>query len=114
MHCNGTLLELHTLGRVIANAWLIALGRVTGTFPVTIRHMHSELVVIRDSTAEQQPAVGDPPFALLPVIKFTHGLKVASIDTLHGVLIWLLTVITESARVIANKHVTRSMVDEEW
>lgn len=67
LHCNAMLSELHACGREIANPWLIGFGNEKGTFPVTIRQVQSILVVISDSIASQQLALGDRPFALLPV-----------------------------------------------
>ena len=62
---NGTPV-LHARGSEIAKGRLIK-GTETGTFPVIIKHPHSTLSVMRDFSESQHWAVGDPPFALLPV-----------------------------------------------
>ncbi|KAI8522928.1 hypothetical protein RHMOL_Rhmol13G0035000 [Rhododendron molle] len=55
------------------------MGREIGTFPVTMRQAQSMLPLMRDFTESQQPAVGVAlPPALLPVMKFMHGVKLRS------------------------------------
>lgn len=47
-------------------------------------------------------------------MKFIHGEKLAIIETVHGVVICPVTVITEMARTVANRPVKRSIVDENY
>lgn len=53
--------------------------------------MQSLLVLIRDRSESQHPAVGEAPPPELPVMKFMQGVKLVIIDAVHGVLICALT-----------------------
>lgn len=50
---------------------------------------------MRDFTESQQPALGEAPLAVLPVMKFMHGVKLVTIEAVQGVLSWALTETTE-------------------
>lgn len=101
MHCIGTLAELHARGRVIAIVRLI--GSETGTFPVTRRQVQSTLLLIIDLRESQQAVDGEEaPFLVLPVIKFKHGVKVVSIEIVHGVLIWQSAETTKKINIVAD------------
>lgn len=64
------------------------MGREIGTFPVTMRQAQSMLPLMRDFTESQQPAVGVALLpALLPVMKFMHGVKLVTCEAVQGVLI---------------------------
>lgn len=64
-------------------------GKDKGTFPVKIRQPQSTLSATIDFTESQQSWVGeDCPFAVLPVMKFKHGVKLVIIEAVQGVLIW--------------------------
>ena len=76
---------LQARGREMARVRLI--GNWKGTLPVTMRHKQSIPPVVRVLRALQQSAVGEVPLAVLLVSKFIQGVKVLSIDGLHGVLI---------------------------
>lgn len=86
MHCIGTLAELHARGSVIAIVRLI--GSEKGTFPVIRRQPQSTLLLMTDLRESQQAVDGEEaPFLVLPVMKFKQGVKLVSIETVHGVLI---------------------------
>jgi hypothetical protein len=78
---------LQARGREMAKVLLI--GMLNGTLPVTIRQKQSIPLLVRFLSAPQQPAVGEVPLAaVLFVRKFMHGVKVASAEAVHAVLIW--------------------------
>lgn len=62
------------------------MGRAIGTFPVTMRQAQSMLPLMREFTESQQPALGEAPLAVLPVMKFMHGVKLVTIEAVQGVL----------------------------
>lgn len=76
---------LQARGREIARVLLIGIWK--GTLPVTMRHMQSMLVLVRDLSALQQSAVGEVPLPLLLVTKFMQGVKLEIIEAEHEVLI---------------------------
>jgi hypothetical protein len=65
------------------------------------RQAQSTLELISVCNEAQQPVVGVEPL-LLPVMKLKHGVKLLSIDAVHGVLICPLTVIAEMSKRVAN------------
>lgn len=76
---------LQARGREIARVLLIGIWK--GTLPVTMRHMQSMLVLVRDLSALQQSAVGEVPLPLPLVTKFMQGVKLEIIEAEHEVLI---------------------------
>ncbi|KAL7000076.1 hypothetical protein U1Q18_001226 [Sarracenia purpurea var. burkii] len=78
----------------MASVWLIGSGR--GTFPVTIRQTQSMLLLMRDVIESQQPAVGEAPLLLLPVMKFMQGVKVLIMEAVQGKLTCALVEPTEN------------------
>lgn len=86
LHPSGTPGMLQARGSDTARVRLI--GTWKGTLPVTMRHAQSMLDPVTARRASQQSRVGDVPFAVLFVRKPRHGVKLAIIDALHGVLIW--------------------------
>ena len=70
-------------------AKVLLIGMLKGIFPVTIRQKQSLPLLVRFLREPQQSAAGAVPFAeVLFVRKFMHGVKVASTEVVHAVLIW--------------------------
>lgn len=63
------------------------MGIWKGTRPVTMRQRQSRPPLARDRSALQQSAVGEVPLPVLLVTKFKQGVKLESIEALHGILI---------------------------
>lgn len=82
LHCSGTLLMLQTLGSESNRVRLMGSG--IGTLAVIRRQAQSTLVVAMDFRESQQPVDGIDPLLLLPVTKFRHGVKVETIEVVHG------------------------------
>lgn len=89
-------------------------GSGMGTLAVTTRQVHSRLVPKSFLKESQQLEEGDDPFALLPVMKLKHGVKVEIMDALQGVLIWASTdmngVITQSAEANTSASSRKALV----
>lgn len=76
---------LQALGSEIAKVRLI--GIETGTPAFIIRQVQSLLVLVSSLSALQQSADGPTPVELLPVIKLIHGVKLETMELVHGVVI---------------------------
>lgn len=85
LHWTGTPGMLQARGREMARERLM--GNWKGTLPVKSRHKQSMPEPVADLSELQQSADGDVPLELLFVRKFMHGVKLESIEALHGVLI---------------------------
>lgn len=66
------------------------------------RQRQSVLPLISDLNELQHAAVGDDPLPVLPVIKFMHGVKLETIEAVHGVFICPFTDTDEIATADAN------------
>ena len=100
LHCADTPAMLQARGRESARVRLM--GSWTGTLAVKRRQAQSTLALISVCNEAQQPVVGVEPLLVLPVTKLKHGVKLLSIDVVHGVLICPLTVIAEMSKRVAN------------
>ena len=69
-------------------AKVLLIGKLKGTLPVAMRQKQSMPLLVRLLSAVQQSAVGEVPLELLFVRKFIQGVKLESIEPVHGVLIW--------------------------
>lgn len=66
VHSRGTDMESHILGSEMDSVRLM--GRLKGTFPVSMRQAQSLLLLTTAPSALQQSSVGDPPPLVLPVM----------------------------------------------
>lgn len=85
LHWRGTPGMLQARGRDMARVRLMGIWK--GTLPVTIRQRQPVPLLAMDLRELQQSVVGEVPFLVLLVMKFTQGLKVESIVGLHAVVI---------------------------
>lgn len=79
------------------------IGSGMGTLAVMTRQVHSTLVRIIDLKDLQHSWVGEPPLALLPVMKLKQGVKLVIIEAVHGVLIWARAVGVAPTRTITTR-----------
>lgn len=83
------------------------MGSWKGTLPVTKRQKQSMPELVTDLSESQQSEVGDVPLEVLFVRKFMHGVKLESIEALHGVLICPETCKAKRMAVAANALIRR-------
>lgn len=103
LHWVGIPPMLQAVRRPRDKIWLM--GSWTGTLAVKTRQAQSVLVLISHFKEAQQLGVGvERPFALLPVMKFRHGVTLEIIEVVHGVEICPCTETTK--RVANNVKIT--------
>lgn len=83
------------------------MGILKGTLPVAIWQRQPVPLVVNDFSTLQQSEVGAVPLALLLVIKFMHGVKLVSIEVVHGILNWPYTGKDRSTKAIDNARINR-------